>query len=188
MPLKYNNTAIILHWLIALALILQLLGGIWMVEAINVEATKQTAYNFYQYHKSLGLVILVASLLRLFWRLIHKVPPLPENMKLWEKFASHVSHISLYILMIAIPLLGWAMVSASSYGIPTRIFNLFELPHISFLANSDNKLELSKFFNKSHKLTAYMMIFLSLAHIGAALKHQFFDKNNLIQRMIPWKL
>jgi cytochrome b561 len=187
MELKYNNTAIFLHWFIALAIILQLCGGIWMVGAINIEATKQTAYNFYQYHKSLGFVILVASLFRLFWRVAHKVPPLPEHMKLWEKVAAHLSHLALYVLLIGIPLLGWAMVSTSPYGIPTRIFNLFEWPHIPFLANSDNKLELHQFFKDSHKYTAYLMILLLFIHLSAALKHQFIDKDNLIKRMSPWK-
>ncbi len=183
--IKYNNVAIVLHWLIALAIILQLFGGLWMVDAIKIKDTQQIAYNIYQYHKSLGLIILVASLFRLFWRLIHKNPPLPNHMKRWEKIASHISHISLYILMILIPLLGWAMVSTSAYGLPTIIFNLFEWPHISFLTDATNKIELNELSLKGHKYGAYLMIFLLFIHVAAALKHQLIDRDNLIKRMLP---
>lgn len=180
-PLKYNNIAIILHWLIALAIILQLCGGIWMVGAIKNPDTQKIAYNIYQYHKAIGLSILVLSLFRLFWRLTHKVPDLPQNMQNWEKTAAHFAHISLYFLMILIPLLGWATVSTSPYGFPTMFFNLFEWPHLTFLDNTNNKL-----YGLGHKYMSYLIILLLLAHIGAALKHQFITKDNLIKRMVPY--
>jgi cytochrome b561 len=82
--------------------------------------------------------------------------------------------------MILIPLLGWAMVSTSSYGLPTMFFTLFEWPHLSFLSKSNNEL-----FNISHKYASFLMIFLLFIHIGAALKHQFIEKDKLIKIMLP---
>lgn len=187
MQLKYNNTAIFLHWFIALAIILQLAGGLWMVRAIHADATKELAYNFYQYHKAIGLTILVASLFRLIWRLMHKAPPLPDHMNLFERFAANASHIAFYFLMIAIPLLGWAMVSTSPYGLPTLFFDLFEWPHLSFLTDSANKAQINELSEEGHEYASYLMILLVFVHIAAALKHQFFDKDNLINRMIPWR-
>jgi cytochrome b561 len=182
---KYDNFAILLHWLIALAIIAQLASGLWMVDAIKDSETQKAAYDFYQYHKSLGLIVLTFSILRLVWRLSHSTPELPSHMNLLERAAAHTSHILLYIFMILIPLLGWAMVSTSSYGLPTIIFGLFEWPHISFLVDATNKLQINNFFVLSHKYMAYSMIALLVLHIAAALKHQFFDKDNLFKRILP---
>lgn len=180
---KYSNVAITLHWLIAIAIFLQLASGIWMVKAIHHKETQKIAYDFYQYHKSLGLTILVLSLIRLFWRLFHKAPAFPTHMKKWEKLAANVAHFFLYFFMIIIPLFGWAVVSTSPYGLPTMIFGLFEWPHISFLVNIENKQELHNFFGLGHKFMSYAMIFLLFLHISAALKHQFIDKDNIFKRM-----
>lgn len=183
--LKYNKTSIILHWIIALAIILQLAFGLWMVEAIKVGQTRNIAYEAYQYHKSFGIIILILSLIRVIYRFLHKAPNLPSGMNYFEIVASKISHYSLYFLMIAVPLMGWAMVSTSSYGLPTMIFGLFEWPHLSFLNKVSDVLGLNIFFNNSHKLLSYSMIILLLIHIAAAAKHHFIDKDGLIKRMLP---
>ena len=182
---KYDKFAIALHWLIALAIILQLISGIWMTDAIKDEETQAIAYNIYQYHKSLGLLVLVLSLIRLSWRLTHKAPALPQHMKKYEKFAAEAAHKILYLFMIIVPLSGWAVVSTSSYNLPTIFFGLFEWPHISFLAEAVNKADLSDFFEESHGILAFSMLGLITLHIFAALKHQIFDKDNIIQRILP---
>jgi cytochrome b561 len=183
--MKYDKVAIALHWIIALAIILQLGAGIWMVGAIQSKETQKTAYLFYQLHKSIGLTILLFSIFRLFWRLTHTHPSLPNNMKPHEKMAANISHILLYIFMITLPLFGWAMVSSSSYGFPTMMFSLFEWPHLSFLVDAQNKIELNKIFTMSHKYMAYGMILLLIIHISAALKHHFIEKNDILKRMLP---
>jgi len=182
---KYDNIAVILHWIIALAIILQLGSGIWMVQAIENENSRKTAYLIYQYHKSLGLSVLIFSLFRLFWRIKHTPPVLPSHMTNIEKLAANIFHKLLYLFMIFIPLIGWGLVSTSSYGFPTMFFNLFEWPHISFLNEASNKVELHQFFDFSHKIMSYLLIALLFLHISAALKHQFFDKDNLIRRILP---
>jgi cytochrome b561 len=183
--IKYTKTAIILHWLIALAIILQLSFGLWMVEAIKVDQTRNIAYEVYQYHKSFGIIILILSLIRVIYRFFYKAPDLPSSMNYFEIIASKISHYSLYFLMIAIPLMGWAMVSTSPYGLPTMIFGLFEWPHLSFLNKISNALELNRFFNNSHELLSYSMIILLLIHIAAVVKHHFINKDGLIKRMLP---
>ncbi len=185
MKQKYDNVAIFLHWIIALAIILQLASGIWMVGAIQDEETQKIAYSFYQYHKSLGLIILIFSIFRLFWRITHKAPALPESMTKLEKLAANTSHILLYLFIIIIPLTGWALVSTSSYGFPTIIFGLFEWPHISFLVDASNKAQLHKISSLSHKYIAFLMILLLIIHISAALKHHFINKDNILKRMLP---
>lgn len=182
---RYDNIAIALHWIIALAIIFQLASGFWMVDAIRMPESQKIAYGVYQYHKSFGLIVLTLSLFRLYWRFFHKPPALPQHMAKWEIIAAHASHAALYFFMIAIPLAGWALVSTSSFGLPTMIFGLLEWPHISFLTDLANKNELNKFFSISHKYMATGLFFLLILHILAAIKHQILDKDNLFKRILP---
>ncbi len=182
---RYTRVAIILHWLIALAILAQLAGGLWMVDAIKEKESQALAYDVYQWHKAVGLIILTLSLLRLVWRFTHTPPPMPAAMAAWQKCAAHGVHGLLYLLMIAIPILGWAMVSTSPYGLPTMIFGLFEWPHIPWLLDIANKTEWSEWFEEAHELAAYSMMLLLCVHIGAALQHQLIHKDHLLRRMLP---
>lgn len=180
---RYTKVAVWLHWLMALAIIVQLAGGIWMVDAIKVDESKQLAYQMYQWHKAVGLILLALTVVRIFWRLTHRPPALPGTMKRLDKALAHGAHMVLYGLMLAIPLLGWAMVSTSPYGLPTVIFGLFEWPHLGFLSDIADKVAWSEWFEESHELLAKLMMFLLLGHIVAALKHQFIVKDGLLARM-----
>jgi len=182
----YTKVAIFLHWLIATAIIGQIIAGLWMVDAIRVKDTQKIAYDVYQWHKAIGLTILTLSLLRLVWRLTHKAPAYPKHMTKFEKFAAHSSHSLFYIFMISIPLAGWAMVSVSIYGLPTMYFDLFEWPHIPFLVTLENKTDLEPIFKEIHEYLAFGTIGLLILHVGAALKHHYIDKDNVLKRMIPF--
>jgi cytochrome b561 len=182
---KYNKIAIILHWLIAIAIIFQLASGMWMVDAIKSTNSKDLAYNFYQHHKSAGLLVLILSIFRLIWRFSHKPPKMPNSMSKLEVILANSVHITLYFFMIAVPLAGWCMISSSSYNIATMFFGLFEWPQISFLAEYANKAELNKIFSAAHAIMAKLMLLLLILHIFAALKHQFISKDKLINRILP---
>ena len=183
---KYTKISILLHWLIALAIIMQLSSGLWMVQAIKEDEHRLLAYQTYQLHKSIGLTILILSLFRLFWRFTHKPPALPKNINNFEKNAAKFSHFILYFLMIAIPFLGWAMVSINIYGIPTIFFNLFEWPHIKFLINFSDQKQLDIFIKNAHRYFSFAMIFLLFIHVAAAIKHHFIKKNNILKRILPF--
>lgn len=175
---NYTKVAIILHWIIGLAIIFMLAMGL-LLDSIPDDYKFQA----YQFHKSLGLTILVLSFVRLFWRLTHRAPALPDGMKLWEIWAAKLTHIGFYFLMIAIPLSGWALVSAAPapYNFPVMWFGLFEWPHLPLPVDK----ELSHDFGEAHEVLAYLTIVLLGMHIGAALKHHFINKDNVLTRMIP---
>jgi cytochrome b561 len=183
---RYSTVAIGLHWLMALMIVGLFAAGIWMHEAIHVPATKAQAFEVYQLHKSGGLTVLMLTLLRIVWRLTHKPPALPVQMKGWERLLARASHIGFYGLMLAIPLSGWAMVSASKFGLPTIYFGLFEWPHIGALASLDNKAPVEDLFKEAHEILAFCAIALLALHIVAALKHHFFDKDDVLTRMLPF--
>jgi cytochrome b561 len=98
----YTKVAIALHWIIAGAIVLQILGG-WQME--DLKGTEKFAA--FQTHKSLGLTILILSMVRLLWRIANPPPALPEGMKGWEVLAAKFTHVAFYFLMIGIPLGGW---------------------------------------------------------------------------------
>lgn len=181
---RYTKVAITLHWVIALMILGQLGTGIIMGYDL---VDKSILFPMYQFHKSLGLTVLVLSLVRLAWRLTHKAPPLPNHMPVWEKLAAKASHYAFYIFMIGVPLTGWLIVSSSSFGLPTRWFNLFTWPHIPGIETlpDDRKSQVNEVAETIHVYMAYATLALLGLHIAAALKHHFIDKDEVLHHMIP---
>lgn len=180
---RYGSVAVTLHWLIALAIIGMLILGKYMADLPNSDPSK---FDLIQLHKSFGISILALSVLRLMWRLVNKVPPLPAQMPAWERYAAHASHFLLYVLMIGIPLSGWAMVSASPLGIPTIWFGQFEIPHLPGLQGLADQHAAEDQLKEVHELLGNLMIGLLLIHVGAALKHHLWDRDDVLTRMLPF--
>lgn len=182
MSTRYTSVAIALHWLIALSIIGLLIMGLTMTQKGLLP--QQLQFQMFQWHKSLGLSVLALSLLRLVWRLLHKPPALPAHMPLWEKMAAKGTHFLFYVLMIVLPLSGWVLVSTSSWGLPTIWFGLFEWPHLP-LAEIANKDGINHTASDAHEWLAYLLMGLLALHIGAALKHYFIDRDDVVSHMVP---
>ncbi len=172
-PARYNGLAIAFHWLLALAIVGAFGVGLYMVD----QPFSMSRLKLYNWHKWAGVTILSLSALRLLWRLMHPAPadvPAPA----WQRRASHWVHGLLYALFFAVPLAGWAYSSAA--GFPIVWFGLLPLP--DFVAPDKALAETLK---QTHKLLAYGLAALVAAHVAAALKHQFLDKDGLLLRMLP---
>lgn len=185
---RYTKVAITLHWVIAAMIIVQLGSGIIMgFEAVQnfMGIPKFSVFTMYQFHKSLGLTILVLSVLRLVWRLMHKPPAYPADLKKWEVISAKLSHVFFYIFMIGIPFTGWLLVSTSSRGLPTIWFNQFAWPNLP-LGNLQNKESINEISETLHIYMAYSLLALLFIHVGAALKHHIIDRNEVLHRMIPF--
>lgn len=180
---RYNNVAMILHWLMALAIISLIVAGKVMTD---LSATDPLKFQLYQLHKSAGITILALAIARIGWRLLHTPPPLPATMKPWERFAAGSTHLAFYVLMIAIPLSGWIMTSTSPSGIPTLWFDLFEIPALPGLSGSEDMEDIHEAAEETHELLANLTIVLLLLHIGAALKHHFWNRDDVLKRMLPF--
>ena len=174
---RYDSVAIILHWVMATAILLMLASGTAMH---YFDIPKSLKFNMYQWHKSLGLILLVAFFLRLFWRISHKPPLLPISMGKNEVQAAKAGHWLLYLFMIVMPLSGWVMVSSSVYGLPTIIFGLFQWPHLPHLSGNEIASNGSKV---THFYGAILLGVLILGHIGAVIMHYVFQKENILKRM-----
>lgn len=181
---SYSRAAITLHWLIALLLIGNFLGGVFMGDLLAPSATpeqKQLGFKIIQFHKSMGLTILVLSLLRLATRLVSSPPPLPAHMTSTERLLAKATHWAFYAVMILVPLTGWVMVSASPLGFPTLWFGLFEWPHLPI----ETSKATSDAASEAHEIIAFAGAGLLLLHVAAALKHHYMDRDDVLARMLP---
>ena len=180
---RYATGAILLHWIIALAIVTQV-SLAWRFG----DDHSPTAFALTQLHKSIGFTILLLSLIRLGWRLVNPPPPEPPGLATWEKVASQVVHWAFYAIMIGMPLTGWIMVSASKTQIPTLLYWVIpwpNIPGIGGLAPADKHMW-NTFGHQSHELLAYGFYGLFVLHVGGALKHQFFDRSvPILPRMAP---
>lgn len=181
-PLRYGDTAIIFHWIIAVLIIALLAIGKYMT---GLEENDPVRFELTQWHKSFGISVLVLSILRLLWRFTHKPPPEPASLPTWQKHVSGLVHLGLYALMLALPITGWIMVSASPLNLDTLLFGVIPWPHIPPFPELANKESIASAFHDYHEIASSVLIVLVLAHIGAALKHHFFDKDTILLRMLP---
>ncbi len=170
----YTGVAIGLHWLIGLAILVSLGVGLYMVD-LSLSPTK---LRLYSWHKWAGVTIFALVLIRCLWRITHAAPPLPDAMPPWQRIAAEGTHYVLYALMIAIPLTGWLMSSAK--GFQTVYFAVLPIPDLL-----NKNAELGETLNLLHRYLNYLMIAIVGAHIGAALKHHFIDKDDILRRMLP---
>jgi len=178
----YRKYAVILHWLIAGLIIFMLPLGFLMDDAPG-----PVKLQIFQLHKTIGLLILFFSLMRLGWRLLNPPPPPVVSLKPWERILAHLVHMLFYLIMIGMPLVGWAIVSTSSKGTPTLLFGQINWPHLAFLHNMEPvaRKDLHHSFEEMHEFAAYFVLVLLVLHVGAALKHQFLDKDETMSRMSP---
>jgi cytochrome b561 len=137
-------------------------------------------FRVYQWHKSLGVLLLLAFFLRLALRVGARRPPLPNTLSAREKTAASITHLVMYACMLALPLSGWVMVSSSPYGLPTLVFGWFTWPHLPGVAAKE---ALEDAAESAHALLAYAFMGLIGLHVAAVLKHWLVDKENLLPRM-----
>jgi cytochrome b561 len=174
MNTHYTATAKILHWLIAL-MIFGMLGFGFYMTGLDLSPTK---LELYSWHKWAGVTVFLLVLVRVAWRIGHKPPALPAHMPAIERLAAHAGHHLLYVLMIAIPLSGWLMSSAK--GFQTVWFGVLPLPDL--LAKDK---ALGNLLETVHVVLNYTLIAVLLGHVGAALKHHFIDRDDVLTRMLP---
>jgi cytochrome b561 len=179
----YSAVAIGLHWLIA-ALIFANIGLAWYFNTLTDEA----AVPLVALHKSIGITVLLLTLARIAWRLIHPAPPLPATMKPWERWAAKATHLVFYVLMLGLPLSGWAWVSASPLikVHPTTLFGILPWPAFPFPGlDSDQLHDARHVLGTTHRVLGYVAYATIVLHVAAALKHQIIDRDDVLARMIP---
>jgi cytochrome b561 len=183
--LRYGTVAMTFHWIIAFLIVTNLILGFYFANVMD--SHDRGFFAIVQLHKSIGLTVLVLSVLRLGWRLINPIPPLPADFSPTMRLLARTSHFLFYFFIIAVPLVGWSMVSSSPRGTPTIYFGLFQWPNIPWFAAMPraDKRVYDDLFGTIHAVLAYSAFGLALVHIAAALWHQFVRHDNVLKRMLP---
>ncbi|MEH6414601.1 cytochrome b [Pseudomonas sp. CGJS7] len=173
-PQMFRLPARVLHWLMAIMILTMLFVGAGMVATVSDKHTWLLAL-----HKPLGIAILILALLRLALRLLHKPPALPADLPPLQRFAAKASHWLLYALMLSLPLIGWAMLSAGGY--PIDLGAGLRLPPIA-------PFDASVFATLRwlHRTLAYLLFATVLLHLAAALYHGLIRRDGVLRSML-WR-
>ena len=166
----FNLLARVLHWSMAVMILAMLFIGVTMVASLHLRPL------LIDLHRPLGVAIAVLALLRLYNRLRHRPPPLPADLPAWQARAARLSHGLLYALMLAMPLIGWAMLSAGGY--PIVLWQGLHLPPIV-----PHTPVLYAALRTAHGVLAYVLFATVLAHVGAALFHLWVRRDGVFQAM-----
>jgi cytochrome b561 len=172
---RYDGIAQLLHWVIAGLIVTQI------VLAKLAEELPKGLQQLIMYarHKSVGMTVLMLAVVRLLWRALHPPPDLPNHMAPYERVLAKVTHVGLYTLLFAMPISGWIMSSAKNY--PVSWFGIFTWPDL-VAPNED----LHELWENIHGVLAKILVSVALLHIAAALKHHFWNKDDVLKRMLPF--
>jgi cytochrome b561 len=172
-PAQFALPSRILHWLMALLLVAMLFIGVAMVSSLG------DYHRLLTIHRPLGILILILAAIRLVTRMLARLPAFPPSMAPSEQLVAKLSERLLYTLFFALPLVGWAMLSAGHY--PIVMFGAVHLPPIL-----PARPRLYATLRETHTVLAYLLFMTFLAHAGAVLFHTVVLRDGLLNRMIPW--
>ena len=174
-PTQFAFFLRILHWLMAACLLAMLFVGVSMVASLG------NYHWLLAIHRPLGISILILALIRLVTRLTNRTPALPPTVPPSERMIMKLSEFAMYALFIALPLVGWAMLSAGHY--PIVMFGSVHLPPI--LAPQPM---LYATLRRTHTILAYALFLAFLAHMSGVLFHTWIIRDHFLSRMLPWSV
>ncbi len=174
-PMRYTAVAQAFHWLIA-ALIVTQFTLAYMADDLPIGAHKLALL---ARHKSFGMTVLMLAILRLLWRLKNRPPELPDHMTPLELKLARATHVAFYVLLFAMPLTGWLMSSAKNYSVSW--FGLFTWPNL--IGKNEAAFDLLR---ATHDTMSFILLSIAVLHILAALKHHFWNKDDVLVRMLPF--
>jgi cytochrome b561 len=174
----YGTVAIVLHWGMAVLVLLLILLGLYMVRMPDAgfDTDKITLILV---HKAFGMLALFLVVLRLAWRMANALPRLVDGLPDWQQVSARFVHLMFYALMLALPVTGWLMSSAGGYPVPLLLVD-FELPDL-IGANE----WLFRTLIDVHRWLAYALILFLVLHAAAALRHHLALRDDTLRRMLP---
>lgn len=178
-PASFGLVAIVFHWTIALLFLAQLALGYLMSRDID----PVLQFNLFQYHKSIGFLVLALAAPRFIWSIFSRKPRALDGEGMASRLAARSAHAALLFLTLAVPLAGWAVASTSPLQIPSYVFDLVVMPGLP-MAISD---QAEAFWTEVHATLAYLAAVIVVLHVAAALWHHFVRKDPTLRRMIPFR-
>lgn len=172
---RFAPSARLLHWTMAVLLLAMLFIGVGMAATVSARYAWLVAM-----HKPLGIIILILAAIRVLNRRINPPPALPATLPAWQRQAARASHQLLYALMLLLPIVGWAMLSAARY--PVVLYGTVYLPPIA-----PQSALLHALLRQVHTFLAYLLFATFLGHFGAALLHGLIRRDGVFESMAAWR-
>ena len=173
---RYTKTAMSLHWLSALLIVVAFVMGLVMTSIPGFSPAK---LRYFSWHKWLGVTVFALAVLRVLWRIFNKPPPHLAHMPAWQNHAADTVHWLLYVLIFAVPISGYMY--TLSAGVPVVYLGAWQMP--VFMGPDP---ELKPLLRAVHYWLDMAMAALVLAHAGAAMKHHLIDRDDILKRMLPF--
>jgi cytochrome b561 len=183
-PVRYGRAAMLFHWSIA-ALVLFEFASALSFRLFN-PGELGYVHSAYRLHMSSGMILLIASLSCVIWRLLHAYPPLPRDMSAITRAMAKSTHILLYVFIIVIPLTGWLILSARRSS-PAGILDNFHWPQVALISHSDysQRVKINDTLMPIHAVLSYAGMCLVALHVLASLYHHFWRGDEVLTRMLP---
>lgn len=176
---RYGSVAMLLHWIIASLVLFMLWFGHYISDLPKNSAWRQEALHW---HHSLGLTVLILTVIRIAWRLFNRGPDPMPTMRGWELWLMKTVHYWFYIILVLLPLAGWAAASTSPLDNSINFYNFFQWP--SFLG-MPRRADFNDVFFEMHEFLGHVMIALIVIHLLGVLKHTFVTKDKILKRILP---
>lgn len=179
---RYSPVGVAFHWVMAALITFQIIWG-WHMGRLPVGAEKLDGYRL---HSEIGLLMLLLAALRLTWRAIVPGPVNDADRLGWQTKLAYLTHALFYICFFGLPLTGWAMWSALGDEPPLQLAGLVPWPQMPF---HDIPIALQwailDWAEGVHALLVLLLLVMVPLHVGAALKHHFWDKHDVLIGMLP---
>ncbi len=177
----YHPIGITFHWVMAALVFFQLWWG-WRTTLLDPGYDKADGYVV---HAQVGATILIVAVMRLGWRMIAPfvAPKLEEIEDLpgWQRLAAEAVHWGLYVMMIVLPVSGLLMMAATAPEVLERALGLSAFRNLDFVTRA----QIEHCAETVHLASVWTIMGLLAGHVGAALKHHFIDRDDVLARMIP---
>lgn len=171
---RYSAVSLALHWVIAALVV----GQILLIAAVDQEGPNMRTWAML--HKADGIMILLLTLVRIGWRVTHPMIPLPAGTPRWQGLIARTVHVLFYVVLIALPMTGW--LASSAMDRPMPMYGLFDWP----LLPIEGGRAVAGPMMDIHRALAKSLYILLILHLAGGLKHYFIEKNNVLQRMLPF--
>jgi cytochrome b561 len=179
---RFTPVGILFHWIMAALILFQLGWGFW-TDWMMPGGDKVRAY---QIHSAAGLPVLILAMLRVAWRMLVPDPYNDADRLGWQTTVAHATAYLFYLSFFTLPLSGWVMWSALAPPGPLRVAGILPWPQVP-LDNLDTATRLSLLYvaEDVHRISIILLLVLIPAHAGAALKHHFWDRHDVLRGMLP---
>lgn len=179
---RYSPVGVVFHWTVAGLIVFQLWWG-WRTGQLPVGADKLFAY---QVHAHIGWLLLMLTVLRMTWRVMIPGPINDADKPGWQSVAAHLTHYALYGALLLLPLSGLAMISATAPEMHLSVGGFFTWPLLPFSDLApEQRFAIERWAEFVHGWTVVGLLLLIPLHVGATLKHELVDRDDVLRGMLP---